>query len=152
MTWAPQRVAALVVEVRKGLTGSQIAAALNQQFDWSRPLTRASVSGKLERLRKSQPELAGLHLAGTNGASGAVDRPRPAVRTEAIEHAKGTGIPFLAHTAGKCLFPLWGRGEKLGFVCGKPAPEGQTYCAVHHRVCWKPINHYGTRAPQWVRR
>src|SRR5262245_22247579 len=125
MTWPAVRVEALVAEVRKGLTGSQIAATLNERFEWTRPLTRASVSGKLERLRKSQPELAGLHLAGTNGQhSGPVERPRPA-RAHAVEHAMATGVPFLSHKTGTCVFPLWGRGERLGFVCGKPAPEGQ---------------------------
>ncbi|MGY8709553.1 GcrA family cell cycle regulator [Bradyrhizobium sp. 18BD] len=144
-TWTDERIEILRRHFEAGLTCSEIAADIG--------VSRNAVIGKLSRLnltrgrtldeRKVQdksiaharasravPRLQYEMLASIYGEA---DAP---VATGPIDEANRCSLLELAEN--RCRWPISTPGAEDFCFCGNSAPDGQSYCAGHSRLAYRP--------------
>ncbi|MCK1712383.1 MULTISPECIES: GcrA family cell cycle regulator [unclassified Bradyrhizobium] len=141
-TWTDERIELLKQHFEAGLSCREIAADIG--------VSRNAVIGKLSRLNltrgrstderkpdrsfarapKAVPRLQYEMLATLYGETGA-----PAV-TGPIDDANRCSLLELAEN--RCRWPISTPGAEDFCFCGNAAPDGQSYCAGHSRLAYRP--------------
>ncbi|WP_187435814.1 GcrA family cell cycle regulator [Bradyrhizobium hipponense] len=141
-TWTDERIELLKQHFEAGLSCREIAADIG--------VSRNAVIGKLSRLNltrgrstderkldrssarapKAVPRLQYEMLATLYGETGA-----PAV-TGPIDDANRCSLLELAEN--RCRWPISTPGAEDFCFCGNTAPDGQSYCAGHSRLAYRP--------------
>ena len=151
-SWAEEHSRALREYLDKGLTFSQIAAAINARFDtaYSRNATigRARRMGlaaperiSISKPKKSRPKPGLARRHKMRAGALAPGRPKRAVQKRAAAlKLRCVGIvprhlSLLEREPGDCRYPHGGdaEGEAITF-CGHPRREGSSYCLAHFHL------------------
>jgi hypothetical protein len=135
--WTDKADARLTACVAEGMSRSQAAAAINEQFGTS--YTRSAVSGRMDRLglkaklsglpKKKQPW--GFH-------SNRIPQRRPADLRKLAPAPKPRAIavdpvPLVKLKDCHCRAVVEERGDDgLAVFCGAERVDGSSYCAAHH--------------------
>lgn len=144
--WTPAAVEELKRLHAAGKTGGQMAKALG--------FTRSSILGKMHRLGLSQSmvqhrvdqRIHGLISAGViKKRTAKPQKPPPEpkiVSTVSISpavpksrHAAPGGLPLDRLRRHACRFAVTRHEETVHLFCGRPALEGDSYCAEHAAIC-----------------
>lgn len=166
MNWAPEHSDALRDHVRRGMTFSTIAAAINAKFNtaYSRNATigRAVRMGLVPPARLRPPPLVRPLLKRFFGPGPSADR-----RAERIQPvpASETAQPITLRCAeveprhlllvelehGDCRYPYGGdrEGEPISF-CGLPCQPGSSYCTPHFHLSRDPRPPEQFTDPAWL--
>ncbi len=138
--WAPEHDASLRKLKMDGYSGSQAAAALNDEFKTI--YSRNAVIGRLHRLGLTDrttrfiPRIVKPRRYEQPHPSWA--KRKPALSMAQIIELRCTevvprGISLIDLEPNECRYPY---GDGPFVFCGHPALECSSYCAVHHALCW----------------
>ncbi|HEV2156611.1 GcrA family cell cycle regulator [Bradyrhizobium sp.] len=142
-TWTDERIEILRRHFDAGLTCSEIAADIG--------VSRNAVIGKLSRLNLTRGRTLDdrkVHDRSTARASRAVPRLQyemlasiygetdAPVATGPIDEANRCSLLELAEN--RCRWPISTPGAEDFCFCGNTAPDGQSYCAGHSRLAYRP--------------
>ena len=144
--WTPAAVEELKRLHAAGKTGGQMAKALG--------FTRSSILGKMQRLglnqsmvqKRADARITALAAAGLIKKKPAKpEKPPPepkVVSTVSISpavpkspHAAPGGLPLDRLRRHACRFAVTRHEETAHLFCGRPALEGDSYCADHAAIC-----------------
>lgn len=144
--WPPALVDRLKEERIRGLSASQIAKLLNQEFRTT--FSRSAVIGKLHRLgltqeKPARPTRLDMPITppkprAAKPAPAPRPTPRPVPRPEPVraEPADLTVIPatakhWIERKPCQCAWPVAGQGYET-LSCCAPTQPGSSYCAPHY--------------------
>jgi len=136
-TWTHKSDAALTACVEKGMSRSQVAAAINQQFGTS--YTRSAVSGRMDRLGlKTQPSGSPkgffAHRVKRKARPPAPVPLRRPMRA-ATPQTAARRVPLVRLENHHCRAIVEERGaDGLAVFCGAEKLDGSSYCYAHHEA------------------
>jgi GcrA cell cycle regulator len=167
ITWTEEMVSLLKENASQGLSASEIAAILKNQFHL--PFTRNAVIGKAHRIKVK----VGRHkLIVTKPAPKPVPKPAPKVETvveakapkkpvnkikfivpkstvmHEFKNPKALGIELLFLKEGQCRYPLGDVQKNNLRFCAAPVDYGrsQSYCADCYSIVYCAPNFHKKRA------
>lgn len=144
-TWTDERIELLKRHFDAGLSCREIAADIG--------VSRNAVIGKLSRLNLTRGRTVDDRKVHDRGfAPARAPRAVPRLQYEMLATIYGeTGMPVVAEpiddgnrcsllelSENRCRWPISTPGEDDFCFCGNPAPEGQSYCAGHSRLAYRP--------------
>lgn len=141
-TWTNERIELLKQHFEAGLSCREIAADIG--------VSRNAVIGKLSRLNLTR----GRTGDDRKGQDGSFARPKavPRLQFEMLATIYGdTDVPMvtgpideanrcslLELSENRCRWPISSPGAEDFCFCGNSAPDGQSYCAGHSRLAYRP--------------
>ena len=144
-TWTDERIELLRQHFEAGLSCREIAADIG--------VSRNAVIGKLSRLNLTRGRTVDDRKTHDRGlAPGRARRAVPRLQYEMLATIYGeTDAPvetgpideanrcsLLELSENRCRWPISSPGEDDFCFCGNNAPDGQSYCAGHSRLAYRP--------------
>ncbi|RXG89765.1 GcrA family cell cycle regulator [Bradyrhizobium zhanjiangense] len=144
-TWTDERIELLKRHFEAGLSCREIAADIG--------VSRNAVIGKLSRLNLTRGRTADERKVHDRGLTPArAPRAVPRLQYEMLATIYGeTDAPvitgpideanrcsLLELSENRCRWPISTPGEDDFCFCGNAAPDGQSYCAGHSRLAYRP--------------
>lgn len=144
-TWTNERVELLKQHFEAGLSCSQIAADIG--------VSRNAVIGKLSRLNLTRGRTVGdRKVQDRRPPQARAPRPMPRLQYQLLATIydeadppvadgpvdDGNRCSLLELAENHCRWPISTPGEHDFCFCGNRAPDGQSYCAGHSRLAYRP--------------
>lgn len=143
-TWTDERIERLKRHFEAGLSCREIAADIG--------VSRNAVIGKLSRLNLTRGRTTDERKLERSLAPPRGSRAVPRLQYEMLANIYGetdarvvTGpideanrCSLLELSENRCRWPISTPGEEDFCFCGNSAPDGQTYCAGHNRLAYRP--------------
>jgi GcrA cell cycle regulator len=144
-TWTDERIELLRQHFEAGLSCREIAADIG--------VSRNAVIGKLSRLNLTRGRTVDDRKVHDRGLAPArAPRTVPRLQYEMLATIYGeTGVPMVAGpiddanrcsllelAENRCRWPISTPGADDFCFCGNSAPDGQSYCAGHSRLAYRP--------------
>jgi GcrA cell cycle regulator len=143
-TWTDERIELLKQHFEAGLSCREIAADIG--------VSRNAVIGKLSRLNLTRGRSSDERRLDRGFAQGRAPRAVPRLQYEMLATIYGEGdapvvtgpiddgnrCSLLELSENRCRWPISTPGEDDFCFCGNSAPDGQSYCAGHSRLAYRP--------------
>ncbi|MBR0775932.1 GcrA-like regulator [Bradyrhizobium diazoefficiens] len=143
-TWTDERIELLKRHFEAGLSCREIAADIG--------VSRNAVIGKLSRLNLTRGRSTDERRLDRSFGQGRAPRAVPRLQYEMLATIYGesdapdvTGpiddgnrCSLLELSENRCRWPISTPGEDDFCFCGNSAPDGQSYCAGHSRLAYRP--------------
>jgi GcrA cell cycle regulator len=143
-TWTDERIEQLKIHFEAGLSCREIAAdigvsrnavigkltRLNLTRGRARDERRQETRGGAPRAARTVPRLQYALLAAIYGESEAPPREQPIDETNRCS--------LMELTENRCRWPISTPGADDFCFCGNVSPDGQSYCAGHQRLAYRP--------------
>ena len=143
-TWTDERIELLKRHFEAGLSCREIAADIG--------VSRNAVIGKLSRLNLTRGRSSDERRLDRSLAQARAPRAVPRLQYEMLATIYGesdtrefTGpiddgnrCSLLELSENRCRWPISTPGEDDFCFCGNSAPDGQSYCAGHSRLAYRP--------------